>query len=86
MMKEKTDVMIALAAAIGANCIPCFDNLYEKAQGLGVSNEEIIRIVETASKVKTGASIFIKNAINDTMGMKPETEQPCCAGPQKTCC
>lgn len=73
MMNEKTDVMIALAAAIGANCVPCFDNLYERATGLGVSNEEIRKIAETANKVKTGASIFIKNAINDTMGMKPET-------------
>ncbi len=85
-MNEKTDAMIGLAAAIGANCIPCFDNLYERAKGLGVSNEEVLRIVETAYKVKTGASIFMKNAINDTMGMKPEAEQPCCAGAQKACC
>ncbi len=86
MMTDKTDVMIALAAAIGANCIPCFDHLYEKAQGIGLSDEEVLRVFETANKVKTGASIFIKNAINDTMGMKPETDQPCCAGTSKACC
>lgn len=86
MMNTKTDVMIALAAAVGANCIPCFDHLYEKAKGLGVSNEEILRVAETANKVKTGASIFIKNAINDTIGMEPETDLPCCAGTQKACC
>jgi hypothetical protein len=51
-----------------------------------VSNEEVLKIAETANKVKTGASIFIKNAINDTMGMKPETDQPCCAGTKKACC
>ncbi len=85
-MNEKTDVMIALAAAIGANCIPCFDNLYERAKNLGVSNEEVLRVAETANKVKTGASIFIKNAINDTMGLKPETDQPCCAETKKDCC
>ncbi len=85
-MNEKTDVMIALAAAIGANCIPCFDNLYERAKGLGVSNEEVLRVAETANKVKTGASIFIKNAINDTMGLNPKTDQPCCAGAKKACC
>jgi alkylhydroperoxidase/carboxymuconolactone decarboxylase family protein YurZ len=86
MMNEKTDVMIALAAAIGANCIPCFDNLFERAKGLGVSNEEVLKIVETANKVKTGASIFLKNAVNDTMGLKPETDQPCCAGAKRACC
>lgn len=85
-MNKKTDVMISLAAAIGANCIPCFDNLYEKAKGLGVSNEEVLRVAETANKVKTGASIFIKNAINDTMGVEPETDPPCCAETQKACC
>ena len=85
-MAEKIDIMVALAAAIGANCIPCFDNLYERAKELGISNEEIIRISETANKVKTGASIFIKNAINDTIGMKQESEQPCCSEIQKPCC
>ncbi len=85
-MNEKTDVMIALAAAIGANCIPCFDNLYERAKGLGISNEEVLRVADTANKVKTGASIFIKNAINDTMGIQPETDQPCCAETKKACC
>ncbi len=85
-MNEKTDLMIAMAAAIGANCIPCFDNLYERARGLGVSDEEVQRIAVTANKVKTGASIYIKNAINDTMGVKPETDQPCCTGSKKACC
>lgn len=85
-MNEKTDVMIALAAAIGANCIPCFDHLYERARRLGISNEEVLKIVETANKVKTGASIFIKNAVYDTMGIKAETDQPCCAGTQQVCC
>jgi len=85
-MKEKTEIMVALAAAIGANCIPCFDHLYEKAKGLGLSNEEVLRIAETANKVKTGASIFLKNAINDTMGLEPETDQPCCLETEKSCC
>lgn len=85
-MDDKNDVMITLAAAIGANCIPCFDHLYERARTLGVSNDEILRITETASKVKTGAAIFIKNAINDTMGMEPEVDQPCCAETGKACC
>lgn len=85
-MTEKDKIQIALAAAIGANCIPCFDNLYERAKGLGLSDEDVLKVAETANKVKTGASIFIKNAINDTMGLKAETDQPCCTGTQKVCC
>ncbi len=86
MFNEKTEIMIALSAAIGANCIPCFDHLYEKAKSLGISDKEVLEIAETAGKVKTGAAIFIKNSINDTMGLQPETDQPCCAGKEKACC
>lgn len=85
-MNEKTDVMIALAAAIGVNCIPCFDNLYERARALGVGDDEILQITETANKVKTGASIYSKNAIHGKMGLNPEVDQPCCAETRKACC
>lgn len=86
MNKEKVEAMIALSAAVGANCIPCFDNLYEKAKSLGVSDKEVLWIAETANKVKTGASIFLKNAINETMGLKQEAEQPCCVESKRSCC
>lgn len=86
MMNEKTEVMIALSAAIGSNCIPCFENLYEKAKSLGVSDTEVLRIAETANKVKTGGSIFIKNTIYETMGIKQEKDQPCCEGSERACC
>jgi hypothetical protein len=75
VMKEKTEIMVALAAAIGANCIPCFDHQYEKAKGLGLTNEEVFRIAETAHKVKTGASsgevniqFFAAIAVNIVVG------------------
>lgn len=85
MENDKTEAMIALAAAVGANCIPCFDKLYEKARNLGVTDQEVLWVADTAGKVKTGASVFIKNAINETMGLKPEAEQPCCADSECTC-
>lgn len=85
-MNEKTNVMVALAAAVGANCIPCFDKLFERAWELGVKQEEIGTVVETANKVKTGASIFMKNAVNETLGINAESEQPCCSRVKTTCC
>lgn len=36
-MDTKTEVMVAMGAAIGANCIPCFDHLYAKARELRLS-------------------------------------------------
>lgn len=85
-MNDKTEIIIALSAAVGANCIPCFDHLYEKAKNVGITDDEVLFITETANKVKTGAAIFIKNAINDTIGLEPEVDQPCCAESEKACC
>ena len=36
-MDPKPDVIIYLAVAMGANCIPCFDHLYSKVAKLGIA-------------------------------------------------
>ena len=83
-MNEKQNVMIALGVAMGANCIPCFEHIYEKAKNLGVSDEEVNEISETADRVKNGASIFLKNVINEITGLPKVVEEPCCSE-NKTC-
>ena len=52
-MDSKTQVMVALGAAIGVNCIPCFDHLYGKAKEVGLGEDDIRDIILTAYKVKT---------------------------------
>ena len=76
--------MVALGAAVGVNCIPCFDHLYEKAKEVGLAEEEIREIVATAYKVKNGASVFLKQAIDDQIGVVDHTDQPCCS-PEMNC-
>ncbi len=85
-MDSKTQVMVALGAAIGANCIPCFDHLYGKAKEVGLGEQEIRDIVATAYKVKNGAAIFLKQAIDDQVGSVDNTEQPCCTPPTNCTC
>ena len=86
-MERQTEVMIALGAAIGANCIPCFDFLYGKAKETGLADEEIRKVVETAFKVKNGAQAFLKSAVAETAGQAPtETDDPCCASTAGGCC
>ena len=77
-MDSKSEVMVALGAAIGVNCIPCFDHLYGKAMEVGLQNDEIREIVATAYKVKNGAAIFLKQAVDEQAGTVENTEQPCC--------
>jgi len=78
-MDEKTEIMIALGIAIGVNCIPCFDHLYSRSREIKLDEDEIRAIAEIAGKVKNGASIFMKNAIAETLGDTPTAEQPCCS-------
>jgi AhpD family alkylhydroperoxidase len=50
-----TDTMaelVAIGAAIAANCEPCFKYHYQQARKLGVSREDMMRAVKTAQSVK----------------------------------
>ena len=85
-MDEKTEIMVALGVAIGVNCIPCFDHLYSSSQEFKLEEDEVRAIVEIAGKVKNGASIFMKNAIAETLGDTPTAEQPCCSQSTSSCC
>jgi alkylhydroperoxidase/carboxymuconolactone decarboxylase family protein YurZ len=77
-MDKKIEVMVSLGAAIGANCIPCFDYIYAKAKELGLAEAEIHGVVEVAFKVKNGAQMFMKNAVTEMTGEPAEVSQPCC--------
>jgi alkylhydroperoxidase/carboxymuconolactone decarboxylase family protein YurZ len=84
-MEERTKLLIALGAATAANCIPCFEHLYNEAGVAGVTSEEILQVVDLASKVKNGAHIALKNSINDMMGLKEQYDLPCSAQSDCSC-
>lgn len=84
VLMEKADVLIAIGAATAANCIPCFEHLYEKAVTSGITASEIKRASEIAGMVKKGAHTAISNSIDDLIGSKEVNELTCgktAAGP-----
>jgi len=85
-MEPKTEIMIALGAAIGANCIPCFDHLYSKSQEHKLAASDIRAVAEIATKVKNGAAVFMRNNIDETLGDATDAAPPCCAQSAGTCC
>ena len=86
-MSDKENIQIALAAAVGANCIPCFDHLFEKARQVGLKTEEIQHVVHLATKVKNGAHVYLKTHIDDTLGVKEvEISESCCGSSGKEAC
>ena len=52
----------------GANCIPCFEHLYEKAVTSGITMDEIRRASEIAGLVKSGAHAAISGSIDELIG------------------
>ena len=62
VLEEKAENLIAIGAATAANCIPCFEHLYEKAITSGISVAEIKRASDIAGQVKKGAHITITNS------------------------
>jgi hypothetical protein len=79
---DKIVTLICLGAATAANCIPCFEHLYEKAHLAGLTEKEIQGAVQLASMVKKGAHLAIKSSIDELMGADFETlpelpKRPC---------
>jgi AhpD family alkylhydroperoxidase len=49
---EAVAELVAIGAAIAANCEPCFKYHFQQARKLGVSREDMMRAVKTAQSVK----------------------------------
>ncbi len=82
-LDERTERLIALGAAVAANCIPCFEHLYEGAVTSGITSEEISRVVDIAGRVKNGAGNFLLKSVEELTGniidlsYSPKSSDPC---------
>ena len=85
-MDEKTKVLICLGAATAANCIPCFEYYFGKAEAVGLKTDEIQEAVDLASQVKKGAHMALKNSIGNIMGREKEYSLPCDRQTDSSCC
>ena len=85
-LQDKTEILIAIGAATGTNCIPCFEHIYEKAINSGVTLEEIKRASDIAAQVKKGAHIALTNVINELTDVEEHHDLPCDETANKSCC
>jgi AhpD family alkylhydroperoxidase len=74
--------LVAMGAAVAANCTPCLKHHYHQAQQLGVSKADMARAVETAAKVKDSPHQSILQLAGQLTGSgsnKPvDASDPCC--------
>ena len=86
VLEERTETLIAIGAATAANCIPCFEHLYEKAITSGIPLAEIRRASDIAGQVKKSAHTAISNSIDELTGSKESRDLPCKQTANKSCC
>jgi alkylhydroperoxidase/carboxymuconolactone decarboxylase family protein YurZ len=86
VLEDKIENLIAIGAATAANCIPCFEHLYEKAINSGITLAEIKRASDIAGLVKKGAHIALTNSMNELIGIEETHELPCDRKANKSCC
>jgi len=74
--------LVAIGAAIAANCEPCLKHHYHEAQQLGVSKTDMARAAETGAKVKDSPHQAILRLAGRLTGVglgKPaDASDPCC--------
>jgi AhpD family alkylhydroperoxidase len=88
--------LVAIGAAIAANCEPCLKYHYHEAQQLGVSKADMARAVEMGAKVKDSPHQAILRLADKLTGANlsnpTAASDPCCGdktGADKTssaCC
>ncbi len=85
-MDDRTSILISLGAATAANCVPCFEHYFGKADGVGLNSEEIQEAADIARQVKKGADINIRNRISELTGNgNPSASQPKITS-ERSCC
>ncbi len=72
---EAVQELVAIGAAIAANCEPCFRHHFDKARKLGVSKEDMARAVTTAQMVKESPARAVLELAEKYTGEKIVTKQ-----------
>ncbi len=72
---EAVQELVAIGAAIAANCEPCFRHHFDKARKLGVSKEDMARAVTTAQTVKESPARAVLELAEKYVGAKIVTKQ-----------
>ena len=85
ILEDKIENLIAIGAATAANCIPCFEHLYEKAINSGIKLSQIKRASDIAELVKKGAHIALTNSVNELIGIEETQNLPCEQTANKSC-
>ena len=77
--------LVAIAAAIGANCEPCFKYHYSQARKLGVSRDDMAKAVALADRVKRAPAQNMLSLADKILGTNLANETPLDPNPGSCC-
>ena len=69
-MDIKTKELIAIGAAVTANCVPCLKYHVAKAKNAGVSDHEITEAIDVGRLVRQGAARKWDEEANQLLGVE----------------
>jgi len=87
LYKEAIGELVALGASIAANSQLCFKHHHQRAQALGVSEDDMVSAVNTAMAVKKMADGETLQLADQILSSVPEgAESACCCSSKSGCC
>ena len=76
MLDDKTKELVAVGAAITANCQPCLEYHSAKARELGVADDDIFEAIKVAQQVRRGATAKIDRFAAEHVSGQKEVVAP----------
>lgn len=67
-MDEQTKELVAMGAAVAANCHPCVNFHLTKCDELGIAREEVVEAVKVGLMVNRGAERGIRKHAREKLG------------------
>ena len=76
MLDDKIKELVAVGAAITANCQPCLEYHSAKARELGVADDDIFEAIKVAQQVRRGATAQIDRFAAEHVSGQKEVVAP----------
>ena len=83
-LESRVQALIAVGAAVSANCQPCLQKMVEVARAGGADEQDILTAITIGKMVKNGAAEkmdgFVSDMFKDYSGCLARAQSPCGCG------
>jgi len=85
-MDESSKELIAIGAAIAANCQPCLTFHVDKARKLGIGDDEINEAIAVGRMIQKGAMSAMNRYAESVLVGSENKPSACCDSEASSCC